>query len=64
MVFEGCQFQLLSSQTGTIYFVILNVFFKIFKKILLLLYRNNVNSTANRTRIIFAHVTFFNVTRC
>ncbi|XP_065939545.1 uncharacterized protein [Magallana gigas] len=25
MVFEGCQFQPLSSQTGTIYFVILNV---------------------------------------
>ena len=62
MVFEGCQFQLLPSQTGTIYFVILNVL--ILKKTSLLLDRNNVNSKTNRTRMIFAHVTVRNVTRC
>ena len=62
MVFEGCQFQQLPSQTGTIYFIILNVL--ILKKILLLLYKNDVNSTANRTRIIYAHVTIRCVTLC
>ena len=60
MVFEGYQFHQLPSQTGTIYFIILNVL--ILKKMLLLLYRNEVNSTANCTRIIYGHVAIFCVT--
>ena len=46
----------------TIYFIILNAL--ILEKILLLLYRNEVYFTANRMRIIYAHVTIRCVTRC
>lgn len=55
-------FQLLLSQSDTIHFIVLNVL--ISKKILIGFSRNDVNSTANRTNLIYARVTFCCVTRC
>lgn len=62
IVYSGCQFPQLPSQTGTISFILLNVLSLV--KILLLLYKNKVNSTENRTRIIYAYVTIRFVSGC
>lgn len=66
MGFEGCQLlHMLPSHIAQalIYFIILN--FLILETILILLYRNDVNSMVNRTCIlIYAHVKIRCGTRC
>lgn len=53
---------MLPSQTGTIYFIILIINVLFLKKTLFFV-NDNVDSTANSTRIIYAHVTIPCVTR-